>query len=392
MAHRQRRQLITQRHWCKWTSPYTGDLDTARKRFVSEAVHGMVARGSTVLTEMARGIHSDGIHVDYVVKRFSRNLAEETWHPSTLHDQLLQAHADFVRDDTPIYIDLSEIAKPHAKKMPHLCKVRDASDTEKRIVKGYWLFEAYAEPSPGILVPLVLAIFSTRQRKFISQNKVVLDHLEALNAALEGRGIFIMDRGFDGRRYLDALLEMKQRFIIRLRDSRGLVCEDGTTRRVSRLAMRVVRPEDGWDTARSTVVRLPKDEHELLFVASPKRVNDPRPVKLLAWLGDGDVDRGRWTRRCQQLYRRRWKAEDAIRFLKMELGLEQVRVLSWRGLQHMMALVALGMTIIALAASEPQEWVTEVIRCGRARRAPAKFLYYRIRRGVAHLLRLEPLL
>ena len=170
------------------------------------------------------------------------------------------------------------------------------------------------------------------------------------------------------------------------------MCEDGTARRVGRLALRIVRPEDGWDTARSTVVRLPKDEHELVFVASPKRANDPRPVKLLAWLGDGDVDRARWTHRCQQLYRRRWKAEDAIRFLKMELGLEQVRVLSWRGLQHMMALVALGMTIIALAASEPQEWVAEVIRRGRARRAPAEFRYYRIRRGIAHLLRLEPLL
>ena len=94
----------------------------------------------------------------------------------------------------------------------------------------------------------------------------------------------------------------------------------------------------------------------------------------------------------QQLYRRRWKAEDAIRFLKMELGLVRVRVLSWRGLQRMMALVALGMTIIALAASEPEEWVTELIRRGRARGAPAEFRYYRIRRGIAHVLRIEPLL
>jgi hypothetical protein len=373
-------------------SPYTGDLDDARQRFVNEAVHGMVATGSTVLSEMARGIYSQGIHVDYVAKRFSRNLASEKWHPQTLHDQLLEKHAPFVQDDTPVHIDLSEVAKPHARKMAKLCKVRDASDTEKRIVKGYWLFEAYAEPSPGILVPLILAIFSTRERKFMSQNKVVLGHLEALHAALEGRGIFIMDRGFDGRRYIDALLEMKQRFILRLKDNRDLLCQDGTTRRVGRLALRIVRPEDGWDTARGTVVRLPKDEHELLFVASPKRVNDPRPVKLLAWLGEGDLHRPQWTRRCQQLYRRRWRAEDAIRFLKMELGLEQVRVMSWRGLQHMMALVALGMTVIALAALEPEEWVTEVIRCGRARRAKAKFLYYRIRRGIAHLLRLEPLL
>jgi hypothetical protein len=341
---------------------------------------------------MARGIHSGGIHVDYVVKRFSRNLAAQTWHPATLHDQLLYGHAAFVRDDTPVYIDLSEIAKPHAKKMAKLTTVRDASDPGKRLVKGYWLFEAYAEPSPGVLVPLLLRVFSPRERRFLSQNKVVLDHLAALHQALEGRGIFILDRGFDARRLLDALLEMKQRFLVRLRDSRDLLCDDDVKRRVHRLALRLVRPEDGWETARSTRVRLPQDEHSLLFVASPRRVNDPCPVKLLAWLGGEAADPARWTRRCQQLYRRRWKAEDAIRFLKMELGLEQVRVLSWRGLQHMMALVALGMTIIALAASEPEEWVTEVIRRGRARRAKATFLYYRIRRGIAHLLRFEPLL
>jgi len=115
-------------------------------------------------------------------------------------------------------------------------------------------------------------------------------------------------------------------------------------------------------------------------------------VKLLAWFGDEADDPAQWTRRCQQLYRRRWKAEDAIRFLKGELGLERVRVISWHGLHHMMALVALAMTIIALGAADPEAWVTEVIRRGRARRAKAKFLYYRIRRGIAYLLRLEPLL
>ena len=37
-------------------------------------------------------------------------------------------------DAARITIDLSEIAKPRAKKTPKVSKVRDASDTEKRIV------------------------------------------------------------------------------------------------------------------------------------------------------------------------------------------------------------------------------------------------------------------
>ncbi len=392
MGQKRRRQLITTRHWRKWIAPYTAEFDRARQRFIGEAVHGMMATGSPVLSEMARGVRSGGEHVDYTVKRFSRNLASKAWDPETLHRRLLAEHAPFVRRDTPVYIDLSELAKPHARKMAHLCTVRDASDPDKRTTRGYWLLEAYAEPTRGRLVPLLLVIFSTRQRKFISQNKVVLDHLEALHAALGDRGIFILDRGFDGRRYLDALLAMGRRFILRLRDSRDLVCDDGVKRRVGRLALRLLRPGDGRDVARSTRVRLPKDPHALLFVATPKRVNDPRPIKLLASLGDGDFDLAAWTYECRRLYRRRWKAEDAIRFLKTELGLERVRVMSWRALQHMMALAALAMTLVALAAGEPERWLTELIHRGRARRARAEFLFYRIRRGIAHLLRLHPLL
>ena len=48
MTHRQRRKVITRWHWCKWVSPYTAALDPARQRFAAEAVHGMVATGSSL--------------------------------------------------------------------------------------------------------------------------------------------------------------------------------------------------------------------------------------------------------------------------------------------------------------------------------------------------------
>jgi hypothetical protein len=392
MGRGPRAQLISSRRWCKWLSPYTARLDAPRQRFVGEAVHGLLAAGRPVLSAMARGIRSHGEQIDYTVKRFSRTLASHAWEPTVLHETVLHHNAAWVAQDTPIYIDLSDLAKPHARTMPHLCRVRDASDPDKGTTPGYWLLEAYAEPTRGVLVPLLLVLFSTRQRKFLSQNDFVLRHLEALHATLGSRGIFILDRGFDARVYFEAFLGLGRRFVIRLGDTRDLVCEDGTARRVPRLALRLLRPTDGREVVRSCPVRLPKGEHDLLFVATPKAVNDPRPLKLLAWLGDGPLDLAHWTRQCLHLYRRRWKAEDAIRFLKTDLGLERVRVLSWRALQHMMALAALAMTLVALMALEPQAWLTKLIAAGRPRRAPTDFLFYRIRLAVAHLLRLDPLL
>jgi len=118
----------------------------------------------------------------------------------------------------------------------------------------------------------------------------------------------------------------------------------------------------------------------------------PRPLKFLAWLGERQVDPEAWAHRCRSLYRRRWGAEDAIRFLKSEVSLERVRVMSWRALEHMMNLAAFTMTLIALIAREPVEWLTELVRVGGPRRTEVAFLFYRIRPSLSHLLPLNPVL
>jgi hypothetical protein len=385
------RKLITRPLWRKWLVPYIAMLSPARQKFVQQAVHGILACGSLILSEMARSLCETSTRFLYVLKRFSRQLGSKAWDTRVLHTEVLERNAAWVYQDTPVMIDLSEIAKPYARRMPHLCTVRDASSKDKRKTNGYWLVEAYAEPSPGRIVPLLLVLFSTRQRRFISQNHVVLTALERLHDLLGDRGIFLFDRGFDGRSFLDPLLDWRRRFVLRLRDSRDLVCPDGKKRRVGRLALQLVRPADHYGTVRATLVNLPRRSEPLLFVATPHEPNDPRPLKLLAWLGEEDTE-VRQAQRCRHLYFLRWRAEDGIRFLKTGLGLERVRVMNWRRLQHMMALALLAMTIVALASEEPYAWRTELIRRGRSRRVPAQFLFYRILRGIAYLLLHDPLL
>lgn len=388
MRRRGHRQLITKRLWCKWLVPYIAMLSPARQKFVQQAVHGILACGSLILSEMARSLRETPTRFLYVLKRFSRQLGSKAWDTRVLHTEVLERNAAWVYQNTPVMVDLSEIAKPYARRMPHLCTVRDASSKDRHKTNGYWLVEAYAEPSPGHLVPLLLVLFSTRQRRFISQNHVVLEALERLHNLLGERGIFLFDRGFDARTFLHPLLDWRRRFVMRLRESRDLVCPDGKKRRAGRLALQLVRPTDHYGTVRATVVTLPQREESLLFVATPHKPNDPRPIKLLAWLGDTDLHQAQHVR---HLYLRRWRAEDGIRFLKTGLGLETVRVMNWRRLQHMMALAVLAMTVIALATDQPYSWRTALIRQGRSRQVPADFLFYRILRGIAHLLLRGPL-
>ncbi len=385
------RQLITKPLWRKWLLPYLARLAPARQQFVQQAVQGILASGSLILSEMARTVRERSTGFFHVLKRFCRHLGNPAWDPRVLHAEVLEHNAAWVYQDTPVMIDLSEVAKPHARRMPHLCTVRDASSPDKHKSPGYWLVEAYAEPSRGHLVPLLLVLFSTRQRQFVSQNHVVLTALERLHTVLGGRGIFLFDRGFDARAFLEPLLDWRRRFVLRLADSRDLVCPDGKKRRVGRLGLQLVRPSDPHGTVRACLVRLPRRSEPLLFVATPHQPNDPRPIKLLAGLGEQDTD-VRHAQHCRHLFLRRWRAEEGIRFLKTGLGLETVRVLTWRRLQHLMALAALAMTVVALALQEPPAWCTALIHRARSRQTPADFLLYRILRGIAHLLLRHPLL
>ncbi|MBM4042093.1 MAG: transposase [Planctomycetes bacterium] len=208
MRRRGHRQLITKRLWRKWLVPYIATLSPARQKFVQQAVHGILACGVLILSQMARSLRETSTRFLYVLKRFSRHLGHKGWDRSVLHAEVLERNAAWVYQDTPVMIDLSESAKPHARR----------------------------------------------------------------------------------------------------------------------------------------------------------------------------------------LYLRRWRAEDGIRFLKTGLGLERVRVMNWRRLRHMMALALLAMTVLALALEQPHRWRTQLIARGKSRKVPAQFPFYRILKGIAHLLRHHPLL
>ena len=60
-----------------------------------------------------------------------------------------------MQDDTPIILDLSDLAKPLAKKTDYLATVREGSTGE--LANGYWLLEIYASlSSKNVVLKAVL--------------------------------------------------------------------------------------------------------------------------------------------------------------------------------------------------------------------------------------------
>jgi hypothetical protein len=130
--------------------------DSRRQRFLKDMIAGLLIGGHVHLSKVARAISSGDTDIHGVEKRLSIHLASEHWDMSPVADELLQRSANMVTEDTLITADLTDLAKPYARKMQGLGRVHDGSDPDKRIVSGYMLFEAYVRVAKWQLFPLVL--------------------------------------------------------------------------------------------------------------------------------------------------------------------------------------------------------------------------------------------
>jgi hypothetical protein len=153
--------------------------------------------------------------------RLEAHLGKDSKFDSKLKAELPKFWLPFIQDDTPIILDLSDIAKPFAKKMDYLATVRDGSTGE--LVNGYWLVELYASLSRKNPVPVLLEPFSHEEPYSPGQNPVVLAAVHKVFELTNKRGVLVVDRGFDGWVMFEDWLDNKYRFVARLVGKRHLL-------------------------------------------------------------------------------------------------------------------------------------------------------------------------
>lgn len=319
-------------------------LPKVARRLVAEALYGIQASQSVVLTKMARTLE-ETIKVKKTEERLSRQLSREGL-AEQVEVNLLRVAASRVGRDTLLILDPSDLVKPHARKMEHLATVRDGSTGELR--RGYWYCQVAAtEVSGEGLLPLVQRVWSADAPGFVSENRQLLGIMNAVMGATEKRGLWVMDRGGDRERLYVPMLKKGYRFLVRLVGTRHL--EQGrrlaSAHELARsckplYAETVVKVEGARERARTIEfgyqrVRLPERQEELSMVVVWGFGEEP-----LMLLTTEPVRRNRkvlW--RIVRAYMRRWAVEETIRFIKQSYEIEDVRVLGYRSLRNLMALV-----------------------------------------------------
>lgn len=389
-AHRIRVQIE------QFAGKLSAGLPRVAGRMVREVVYGVQARGSVRLSEIARSL-GEGIALKKVIERLGRQLGRVGLR-ERLEAALLGEAARFVGDETLLVVDPTDLSKPYARKMEHLAEVRDGS--AGTLGPGYWAMTVVAtERRSARIVPLYQELYSQAAPGFDSENRQILQAIDKVDAAVGGRGIWVMDRGGDRRRVLLPLVDSGRRCLVRMRGDRHLLGDDDEPASAFALAAgcrlpyreSVVRQEPGGEQLwplrfGARTVRLPERPHVALTLVV---VEGPwsKPLVLLTTLRAGRSRRSHW--RLVETYLARWRVEEAIRFVKQSYQLEDIRLLRYERLRTMVTLVtavAFFAAVVLGKRAKLQLLAEHLLRSAHRIYGVPEFRYYALADGIKQLL------
>ncbi len=379
------------------------NLSLPDQKFLRDGTVGLLRAGSPIVCQIARQLPNQRTKFISRLDRFDKHLVNNSTLDSKLKQALPQIWLPSFHDDTPIILDLSDLAKPYAKKMDYLATVRDGSTGE--LVNGYWLLELYASVSRKNPVPILLEPFSHQEPYSPGQNPVVLDAVHRIFKLTNNRGVLVVDRGFDAGVMFKDWLENKYRFVARLVGKRHLLRFCGGFKQADKgqwvpiqsgqLAEHIPTPHYfskivkhhgkvilrvshlGW-----VKVHLPGREEDLTLVVS-RIAGEDTPLMLLTNLPVEDADDAR---RILRYYIRRWECEEAIRFLKSQVHLERIRTFRWSAICRLV-LVAVVVMIYLCWLAEAHPAIGERLICF-SQPLPDKvdFVLYRLLTGLTEVM------
>jgi hypothetical protein len=368
------------------------------QRFVSEMVYGIQASQSVLLTEIGRTLE-ERIPLHKTEDRLSRNLQRSALEDTVQHN-LLRMAAGHIGPNTLLVLDPSDVAKKYAKKMEYLATVRDGSAHD--LAQGYWTLHVIGtEVGSTRMVPLYQRLYSAQAPGFVSENEEILRAVNTVRRHLEGRGIWVVDRGGDRINLFDPLLDARERFLIRLVGSRHVVY-NGKTMTATEAALgcrcefrhTIVRLEGNRERAYELRfgfrrVRLPDRSEPLYLLVIHGFGAEPLMLVTTEHLQDSFKCLWYWVR----AYLKRWSIEETIRYVKTCYDLENVRVLNYQGLQNLMPLL---LAVMFFAACVLDHDLRLRVMAGYVERAAKRlfgipdFKYYALADGMSALLTRNP--
>ena len=372
----------------EFINPIVQEADKPRKKFICQAVGAILLSGSLVVTEFARWIHDDCSDIFYRLKRLLNHLVSSRGDLTAVVHGYRASVAKYIQPDTPIIMDLTDLAKPRARRMKYLAHVRDGS--EHKLVTGYWCIEVYVHLKAKRILPLALDVYSIDDPTVGSQNLQIDRVVKAINEALEGKGIWIADRGFDGINSYETWFSANCNFVVRQCGDRHVVTPEGIHILVSDIVERLRQKKAMANQTTDIVftkVKLPHHQKQLYLVASWLPGSE-RPLMLLTTMV---VENLQQARQIVRYYKRRWVCEEVSQFLKSRVGLERFRIRRYEAIKRLAILAMLAMGFLSWILLRSKRLTQAYYHWTSRFRKKATFVYYRLLDGLQEFARLYQL-
>ena len=317
----------------------TKGLSKPKKKFISQMLFGIQAARDVKLSNVARSLQEE-IRLIKTEDRLSRHMMSKDL-TQKMNEKMVKEGSRYVTEDTVLAIDLSDIYKPYAKKMDNLAKVWDGSAGEVR--NGYWLCEVIgADVADEQIIPLYSESYSQKAKDFVSENAQIITAVRTVNAHTQGRGIWTFDRGGDRPILVEEFEELRQRYVIRIKDNRDFIDRKGRKRKIRQILRRIRYTEkykvkidkEGYKEELEIVLGrrdqlwMAGIEVSLVVVKGFGR----EPMLLITNVKKDPIE-------ILEIYLTRWKCEESFRFIKQEYHLEDVRVRRYKSIRNTVVLV-----------------------------------------------------
>ena len=300
------------------------DLTVPQQKAVTEVIRGLLICGKPILRHLAqapsKGSKRQGDKYGYHLSRVRLEKKVEQMAIKRARSQ--------VKRDTIIAYDLTDIAKEHAEKMEGMSGVFDGS--RRRPSQGYVLHGV------GVNHALLSLRVHDAHRKTLNQTRREL--VETISTTFGQKGIWVFDRGNDHKDFFVFLRQEPDRqFIARLKGNRlVVVSKTGVQSRVDELipGQHVVYLMNKHNTKVNTQLKY--------TITISRHLENKQPIRLLS-----STKKAFSAEQIVQMYLERWGIENTFKRAKQQFQLEKIRVLDYRRLTNLIALMHFVLNLCA---------------------------------------------
>ena len=326
-------------------------LTKPESRCVREMTMGILKSGTVLVNKIATGI-CDTISLSQTTKRFRNH-----YNKKGFFMKLFRGHMDSVKGRINhgdfILFDGSDIQKNYAKKMEGLDYVKDGDKAS--IGLGYWLMNVVHFSKDQEMTPLFNKLYSF-DHGAKSENKEIMEAIEEVDAIIDKDVTKIFDRGMDRPICRDYIIAGQGNFNLRLKKTTKLIYK-GKEIPVNKISRKIPL----FMELAATKVKKNK-KHKVVYQCGAVKVKYKIKNKVYdLWLVVTKRKNGGYcwllTRSPKEniidvikeaftAYGFRWKIEEYHRHIKSCYNLEDIQVKTFEGLQSMLALLTIAMSII----------------------------------------------